>query len=148
MKLDAEGARRGIKEQIADPLKLDPIAAAQAIVQIAIAKMSLAVREVSAFDVAQKVKAGLSNISDAYQALTPLARHFPNEQIAYSHLGGDVRLAPPWTETFQDLTVRQVLNRIAAQLGPYGGWMFYGSKDLRWVTFHKMPYSPLDPSGP
>ena len=47
MKLDAEGALRGIKEQIADPLKLDPIAAAQAIVEIAIAKMSLAVREVS-----------------------------------------------------------------------------------------------------
>jgi N-methylhydantoinase A len=47
MKLDADGARRGIKETIADPLKLDPIAAAQAIVDIAIAKMSLAVREVS-----------------------------------------------------------------------------------------------------
>jgi N-methylhydantoinase A len=47
MKLDAEGARRGIKETIADPLKLRPVAAAQAIVEIAIAKMSLAVREVS-----------------------------------------------------------------------------------------------------
>ncbi len=47
MKLDADGARRGIKEKIADPLKLDTIAAAQAIVEIAIAKMSLAVREVS-----------------------------------------------------------------------------------------------------
>ncbi len=47
MKLDADGARRGIKETIADPLKLDTIAAAQAIVDIAIAKMSLAVREVS-----------------------------------------------------------------------------------------------------
>ena len=47
MKLDAEGARRGIKEKIAEPLKLDPVAAAQAIVEIAIAKMSLAVREVS-----------------------------------------------------------------------------------------------------
>ena len=47
MKLDAEGALRGIKEKIADPLKLGPIAAAQAIVEIAIAKMSLAVREVS-----------------------------------------------------------------------------------------------------
>src|SRR3954465_5839811 len=47
MKLDAEGARRGIKEKIADPLKLGPVAAAQAIVEIAIAKMSLAVREVS-----------------------------------------------------------------------------------------------------
>jgi N-methylhydantoinase A len=47
MKLDAEGARRGIKERIADPMKMDVVAAAQAIVEIAIAKMSLAVREVS-----------------------------------------------------------------------------------------------------
>ena len=47
MKLDADGARRGIKEKIADPLKLDTIAAAQAIVDIAVNKMSLAVREVS-----------------------------------------------------------------------------------------------------
>jgi N-methylhydantoinase A len=47
MKLDADGARRGIKEKIADPMKLDTVAAAQAIVEIAIAKMSLAVREVS-----------------------------------------------------------------------------------------------------
>jgi N-methylhydantoinase A len=47
MKLDADGARRGIEEKIADHLKMDTIAAAQAIVEIAIAKMSLAVREVS-----------------------------------------------------------------------------------------------------
>lgn len=47
MKLDARAAARGIKERIADPLKLDTVAAAQAIVEIAIAKMSLAVREVS-----------------------------------------------------------------------------------------------------
>ncbi len=47
MKLDAQAARRGIEDKIAAPLKLDAIAAAQAIVEIAIAKMSLAVREVS-----------------------------------------------------------------------------------------------------
>jgi N-methylhydantoinase A len=47
MKLDADGARRGVDEKIAAPLKMDTIAAAQAIVEIAIAKMSLAVREVS-----------------------------------------------------------------------------------------------------
>src|SRR6516165_2883538 len=47
MKLDAPGAARGIKEKIADPLELDTIAAAQAIVEIANSKMSLAVREVS-----------------------------------------------------------------------------------------------------
>jgi N-methylhydantoinase A len=47
MKLDASGAARGIEERIARPLKLSTVAAAQAIVEIAIAKMSLAVREVS-----------------------------------------------------------------------------------------------------
>ena len=45
MKLDAEGARRGIDDKIAGPLRMDTIAAAQAILDIAIAKMSLAVRE-------------------------------------------------------------------------------------------------------
>src|SRR5438874_5047634 len=47
MKLDAQGAARGIAEKIAKPLRMDAVAAAQAIVDIAIAKMSLAVREVS-----------------------------------------------------------------------------------------------------
>jgi N-methylhydantoinase A len=47
MKLDAEGAARGIEEKIARPLGLGTVAAALAIVEIAIAKMSLAVREVS-----------------------------------------------------------------------------------------------------
>jgi len=47
MRLDGAGAVRGIKEKIADPLKLDVVAAADAIIAIANAKMSLAVREVS-----------------------------------------------------------------------------------------------------
>jgi N-methylhydantoinase A len=47
MKLDADAARRGIEEKIARPLRMSTTAAAQAIVEIAIAKMSLAVREVS-----------------------------------------------------------------------------------------------------
>jgi len=47
MKLDAKGAYRGIAEHIAKPLTMDTAAAALAIIEIAIAKMSLAVREVS-----------------------------------------------------------------------------------------------------
>jgi N-methylhydantoinase A len=47
MKLDAAAAERGIAEQIGAPLGLSTIASAQAIVQIAVSKMSLAVREVS-----------------------------------------------------------------------------------------------------
>ena len=47
MKLDADGARIGIDRVIAGPLGMDTIASAKAIVDIAVAKMSLAVREVS-----------------------------------------------------------------------------------------------------
>jgi N-methylhydantoinase A len=47
MKLDADSATRGIAEKIAKPLKIDTVAAAHAIIEIAISKMSLAVREVS-----------------------------------------------------------------------------------------------------
>lgn len=47
MALDAEAAARGILAKIADPLAMSTTAAAQAVVDIAVAKMSLAVREVS-----------------------------------------------------------------------------------------------------
>jgi N-methylhydantoinase A len=47
MRLDREAATRGVKERIAAPLNMNAIAAARSIVQIANAKMSLAVREVS-----------------------------------------------------------------------------------------------------
>src|SRR4029077_3413670 len=47
MRLDREGAIRGITERIAAPLRMDVMTAARSVVQIAIAKMSLAVREVS-----------------------------------------------------------------------------------------------------
>jgi N-methylhydantoinase A len=47
MMLDGEAALLGITERVAEPLGLDPIAAALGIVEIANAKMSLAVREVS-----------------------------------------------------------------------------------------------------
>jgi len=47
MVLDAKAAAQGILEKIAYPLKMSGTAAAQAIVDIAVSKMSLAVREVS-----------------------------------------------------------------------------------------------------
>jgi N-methylhydantoinase A len=47
MVLDAKAAEAGIRRKIAEPLKLGVTAAAQAIVDIAVSKMSLAVREVS-----------------------------------------------------------------------------------------------------
>ncbi len=47
MALDREAAAKGMELRVAQPLKMDVADAARAVVQIAIAKMSLAVREVS-----------------------------------------------------------------------------------------------------
>ena len=47
MRLDANAARNGIATKIGKPLNLDGAAAARAIVEIGVAKMSLAVRQVS-----------------------------------------------------------------------------------------------------
>lgn len=47
MKLDREAATKGMEARVAKSLKMEVAAAARAVVQIAIAKMSLAVREVS-----------------------------------------------------------------------------------------------------
>ncbi len=47
MRLDKESAMKGLREKIADPLQIDALRAAQAIIQIAVNNMSLAVREVS-----------------------------------------------------------------------------------------------------
>ena len=47
MKLDAKAAEEGVRRRIAEPLKLGVASAAQAIIDIAVSKMSLAVREVS-----------------------------------------------------------------------------------------------------
>jgi N-methylhydantoinase A len=47
MALDADAARAGIEQKIAKPLGLDIIEAARAIIEIAVSRMSLAVREVS-----------------------------------------------------------------------------------------------------
>jgi N-methylhydantoinase A len=47
MKLDPTGAINGIRKKIAEPLNMEAMAAAQAIIDISVSKMSLAVREVS-----------------------------------------------------------------------------------------------------
>ena len=47
MRLDRAAATAGMKSAVADPLTMGTIAAARAVIEIAIAKMSLAVREVS-----------------------------------------------------------------------------------------------------
>lgn len=70
----------------------------------------------------------LSGVPDPYQALTPLARLLPDEQLGYAGVGGDSSYGQAWTTRFEDVTVRQFINRISEHIGPRGGWILSGSR--------------------
>lgn len=91
-------------------------------------------------------KLELKNSTDPYQVLKYISQALgpPPEQLGYTHAGGNVLYSEPWTVTFQNLTVREIINRITAHLGPQGGWIFYGSRDVRWFNFHKEPLNPAE----
>jgi hypothetical protein len=79
----------------------------------------------------------LENIPDPDQALTPLARQFPTQQIGYIQMGGDNTYSKPWTVSLEHLTVRQFVNRIAEHMGSQTSWIWQGGKDARMFTFLK-----------
>jgi hypothetical protein len=79
----------------------------------------------------------VSDIPDPDQALVPLAKQVSGQQIGYMQLGGDNRYASPWTATFEHLTVRQFINRVAEHMGPRTSWIWQGGRDSRMFTFLK-----------
>jgi hypothetical protein len=82
----------------------------------------------------------LANIADAYEALTPLEHLVPGEQLGYAGIGGDSRYAAPWSVALGPLTVRQLMNRLAENLGGRGGWIWSGSKDHRFFFFFRFGF--------
>jgi len=84
------------------------------------------------------VKLNLNRIADIDQGLLAIAHQLPppEEQLAHVQMGGDSSYPPqPWDASFQDLTVRQAINRLTAHMGPYACWVFHGSRDFRAFTF-------------
>lgn len=59
------------------------------------------------------------------------------EQIAIMQTGTSVTFARPWSVKLQNVTVREVFDLIAQQLGPTYGWEFGGAQDFRIITFHQ-----------
>ncbi len=60
----------------------------------------------------------------------------PTEQVAILQAGGDSSYPPePWTVTYERVTVRQAINRLAEQMGGSTSWFFSGSKDFRHFAF-------------
>jgi hypothetical protein len=80
----------------------------------------------------------VSDISNPDQALTPLSKKFPDQYVGYFPPGlGNDTYAEPWTATFEGLTVRQFIDRLAEHMGPETSWVWQGGKDERMFTFVK-----------
>jgi hypothetical protein len=84
----------------------------------------------------------LNEIRDPEEALTPLAKSFPLEQIGYGEIGGKNTYEHPWTATFQNLTVREFANRITEHLGRQTIWVWQGGNDGRLFAFAKRGLKP------
>lgn len=97
----------------------------------------------------------LRNAKDVDEGLLAIFRQLPppTEQIAEAQAGGgDPYPLQPWTISFENLTVRQVVNRLARHGGPCGTWIFGGAQDFRafafFNTYLRCPGSPhTKPSG-
>jgi hypothetical protein len=78
-------------------------------------------------------------IPDPEQGLTFLDKQLPppREQLAYASGGGDSLYAAPWTQSFDNLTVRQFINRLSEHMGAHTSWVFSGAKQERIFTFLK-----------
>lgn len=77
----------------------------------------------------------LDSIKNPDEVFAPLHQRFPKEPIVYMQAGGDISYREPWTESFINLSVRQLINRAGEHLGSRSSWVMRGSKDAPIFTF-------------
>ena len=90
----------------------------------------------------------LEKVTDIQVGLFAIARQLPlpAEHIAHVQIGGDDPYPPePWTATYRNLTVRQILNRLATHGGPCGTWISGGSRELYTFGFFNTHLSSKKP---
>lgn len=93
----------------------------------------------------------LEKITTTDQGLLAIANQLspPHEQIAIAQVGGDDSYPlEPWTAVFENITVRQAINRLAAHMGPRSQWVFSGSRDFRSFAFFKAGFNPRPAPNP
>lgn len=91
----------------------------------------------------------LEKVTDIQVGLFAIARQLPPpaEHIAHVQIGGDDPYPPePWTAAYRNLTVRQILNRLATHGGPCGTWISGGSRQLYTFGFFNTHLSSKKPS--
>jgi hypothetical protein len=79
----------------------------------------------------------LKNIKGPSDALTLLMKLLPGEQLGYRGIGLGVNndYPEPWNAVFDNLTVRQLMNRLSEHNGPRGGWIWNGSRGQRFFAY-------------
>jgi hypothetical protein len=77
----------------------------------------------------------LKNINGPSDALTPLMKLLPGEQLGYAGIGVNNDYPEPWSAVFNNLTVRQLMNRLSEHNGPRGGWVWSGFKGQRFFAY-------------
>jgi hypothetical protein len=85
----------------------------------------------------------LKELTDIQQGLFAIANQLPppREQVAVAQIGGDDSYPPePWTTSYEDLTVRQAINRLVHHMGERGSWAFGGSADFRAFAFNRQGF--------
>jgi hypothetical protein len=82
-------------------------------------------------------KMALMRITDPDLALPAIGQQYPDEQIGYMQAGGNISYVEPWTVSFEQLTVRQFVNRLAEHIGPRSSWIWQGGRDERMFTFQR-----------
>ena len=77
----------------------------------------------------------LTNADDSLEKIfKPIVK--PSESVISLSSAGS--FAKPWTATFEDITVRDALNRVAENLGAGHGWMVYGNDETRIIDFYAL----------
>jgi hypothetical protein len=86
----------------------------------------------------------ITDITDVQYGLLAIVQQLPGprEQLAIAQIGGSSSYPNAWTGTFQNITVRQAVNRIAGQLGPRTYWHLSGSREFRSFSFFKIGEHP------
>jgi hypothetical protein len=84
------------------------------------------------------------NITDIQRGLLAIIQELPGprEQVGIAQVGGNDSYAIPWTASFEDLTVRQAINRLAEHLGSRSYWTLSGARDFRHFGFFGMGFYP------
>jgi len=88
-------------------------------------------------------KLDLKELTDIQQGLLTIVNQLPppREQVAIAQVGGDDTYpAEPWTTRYENLTVRQAINRLVRHMGERASWAFTGSTDFRAFAFNRQGF--------